>query len=218
MRKAVLWVLLVAPGLFITSCSETKCDDDVSCAGCRYPDIVDNGKNKVCQCVPNPEFTCPPTVINGSYDYDHCECICYTGWTGADCDQRDTAYFISFRHGIDTALLVPELRTNDVNADSTRFKGFFSSGLGVDSIEIIAQFKKENDTIPLCGWGCAYIELFFPNGDRAASLDGVLIVDSLAPNVYAAGTFNSNLYILGTGQVHYVREGKFSLYLFQEDD
>jgi hypothetical protein len=85
-------------------------------------------------------------------------------------------------------------------------------------MEIVASFKREHDTIPLCGWGCSYIQLFFPNGDSAASLDGVLIVDSLVPNVYAGGRFTSGLYMPGSGQMYYVREGESSLFLFREEE
>src|SRR5687767_13926889 len=87
-----------------SSCRKAvKCtNNDVHCTSCQKPE----GYDDYCYCIDDTSFHCPMGMVNGTYNYlGTCSCPCYTGWIGDNCDQRDTAFFISFRHGSDTAAL-----------------------------------------------------------------------------------------------------------------
>lgn len=178
------------------------------------PCEIDRG---ACQCVPNPDYGCPPGTVHGTYNYGgwfypKCQCNCEQGWTGYLCDQRDTSYFFSFRHGSDTTALAGIKTGHTIRG----LRGVFPANSPIDTIRIGGlPFMWEKGTFRLCGWGCPYIEITFPGGETAASLTGILTIDSADNSFahrYVQGTFSSNLYVQGSGQIYYVRDGHFTLF------
>jgi len=202
-------VLIIVAGMLALT---TSCLKDWCLFGCAHCEIEYGD----CQCKPNPDYGCPPGTVHGEYNYGgwfkpQCSCICEPGWTGPRCDRWDTSYHISFRHGWDTTALSPEIRTDSVAS----YWGVFPSGSALDTVRIIGLPLQEGGegTYPLCGWDCLYMEVSF-QGQEAKSVTGTLILSDVRAEYfqwYWEGTFNSNLYVEGTGQIYYVREGVFKL-------
>lgn len=214
--------------MLTATCRKDKCDDATAgCSGCwkAASGVYFLGNySEDCICIPDSSYTCPSNVVNGYYDYRGCVCRCRIGWTGNNCDKVDSSNFIRFRHGSDTTSLSEIISTNDVMIDMGThiLKGIIPASNLIDSIKIPGFFlSDEVGSYPLCGWYCSnYLEVQFSNGETAYSLSGTLMINSVsgwydyygAYNVKYQGTFNSNLYIISTGQTYYVREGVFTVH------
>jgi len=227
-------VLLPVGILFLTATcgKEDECNNAKAGCCCCFKAAIDvyfNGNYyDDCICIPDSSLECPANVVNGYYDFDFCECRCQLGWTGAHCDQVDSSNFIRFRHGSDTTALSEIITTHDGAIINDVLQGSFPSGAEIDSVKIAGlpfYYGLGVDSIPLCGWDCgiffsSYLKLSFSNGETAYSLSGILIIDTVTTwydpwgnsNPKYHGTFNSDLYVIETGQTYYVRDGAFSAY------
>ena len=158
---------------------------------------------------------CPPGMVHASYDYYTCSCKCDYGWTGANCDQQDSSLYISFRHGSDTIALSSELKTAvyylRIESWGKELTALFPAGGDIDSVKF-GNFPGHVGTVPFCGGRCAYMVVYFSNGQQAFSVGGSLTTDdSGVIGFMRKGTFSSNLYTIGTGEQYYVRNGVFNL-------
>lgn len=220
--------MLTAIVMLTAACRKDTCDNaKAGCSGCwkAASDVYFQGNYyKECICIPDSGYICPPSIVNGYYNYKRCVCHCKTGWKGTNCDQQDTAYFIRFRHGSDTTALSGILSTNEATLDigTNTVKGVFIPGTAIDSVKIlcIACFLGKG-SYPLCGWHCSsYLEVHFANGNAGYSLTGAMIIDSVYQwydqygdfNSKTFGTFSSDLYLPGTGQDYYIRDGIFIIH------
>jgi hypothetical protein len=112
--------------LFTTSCWKPSCSDceilsDDTC-------INDSINHK-----------CPSGANYGSYDYFACSYLCFPGWMGTTCDQRDSNYYISFRYGSDTSALSRLLSTNDyaqIDSPDLSYEGYLPIGSDIDTVRI----------------------------------------------------------------------------------
>jgi hypothetical protein len=214
-HKNLLLFILAAIILFlITSCSDNDC-----CTDCQ----IETGD---CQCKPDSANHQCPAGFNGWYNYSgdfyypSCSCICNPGWSGENCDLRDTSYYISFRHGSDTLSLSTVIRTSNYVQFFYPFgyTGYFPPGGTFDSIrfsnlQINQDFAPPYDSMPLCAdSACTRLELFLSNGTIASSISGTVALDTfdLFPAQHG-GTFEGEFEIAGAGDKYYVQEGKFFL-------
>lgn len=180
-----------------------------------------------CSCMDNSDYQCPQGVINGWYDYDSCECRCFFGWTGYDCNLRDTSFYVSFRYGDDSTLLNNSVRTTNYRLVFDTVEIHLPSGNEIETITLtnlptLPEVGPGNST-PFCVTDtfCTNLSVVFSNGENGHAISGVFTSDSLvlvqvpgwSPIFIGIiwGTFEANLSISGTGNDYYLREGVFRL-------
>jgi hypothetical protein len=167
-----------------------------------------------CYCQPDTAFHCTANMVHASYNYSTCGCRCDYGWTGANCDQLDTSIYISFRHGSDTLALssaITPLYRLQIEYWGKELTALFPAGGAIDSVKF-GNFPGEVGTVPFCGGRCPYMEVYFSNGQQAFSVSGNLNTDTLGTIGFMRnGTFNADLYTVGTGDIYYVRNGVFNM-------
>lgn len=211
MRKRLWFLLLACTSAVLFS----GCFDDCLflCQDCMIKNMDD------CTCTPNPDYGCPAGTVHGKYTYDNygltlpCKCNCDVGWRGDLCDQKDSSYFMSFRHGADSSALTEE---TTYNLDSF-FIAVLPPASGIRQIRLVpTKFELKSGPFLLCGWGCDYyVEAILANGDTAASATGTLVLDFAEYTIYRQemrGTLNTNLYVKQTGDIYYIRDAEFRLY------
>lgn len=218
------WVVIIASILFfIPSCRDK--DNDCSFNFCSDCQIVQAD----CTCLNDSiNFHCPPSVVHGVYSYGGllsppCGCSCIQGWVGANCDQRDPAYYIRFWFGSDTAAM-SNVRTSNYTQEDTiwkfyDFSGVFPAGGEIDSIIVSRIPALQVATFPLCGTDSACIALkvvFTGPGKIAYPVAGNITVvtfsiDIINNSSHSEGTFTADIAVSGTGENYYIRDGRFYL-------
>ncbi len=206
--------------LFSESCRK---DDELHCSSCEVVQLVPPGYYS---CVPNAvDYKCPPEMVHATYNYYECSCRCDYQWMEPLCDHRDTNYYVLFRAGFDTTALSGLIRARNfsITPDIWKFfdfEGSFLPGSSIDTITLtqLPPFPGEDTNFAFCSTdtSCIHLESLLDSNEIAVAIAGEVTVDTVAiiincclPDV--GGTFKANLYVSGTGEILYLREGGYFL-------